>query len=356
MYPYLQVDTAALRHNAAEIKKYVGVPVIGVVKCDGYGVSVAAAARAWMSAGVNMLAISQPKDAEKLRKCGFGGDILLLSPVTDRKLLHKMLHMQVILPVTSLQTAKLYSESCHTPVRVHVAVDTGMGRFGIHWAEREIFSEVYQTDNLRFDGIYSHFAASFEKRFRKTAKQLDRFLDLCSWLKGEGYSIGIRHIANSCAALRFPQTRLDAVRIGSALVGQLCAKTPLRLLPAAVCKAPVLEQKCLLPGDTTGYASLCRIRRQTNTIIVGVGHECGVGLLKTPEHYPLKAMAGYLLRLLRQCWNPPCVYYAGKPLKLVGRLGNQFSLFDAGDLSVEPGAYVDIKPNLLFPWKRRRFL
>lgn len=83
MYPYLQVDRSALRHNASAIAEYVKTPVIGVIKCDGYGVSLLEAARAWRAVGVSILAVSLPEDVLALRQDGFDGDILMLSPVVD---------------------------------------------------------------------------------------------------------------------------------------------------------------------------------------------------------------------------------------------------------------------------------
>ncbi len=356
MYPYLRVDRSALERNAAVITEYVKTPVIGVVKSDGCGVSLLGAVYAWQKAGVDMFAVSQSEDVLTLRRKGIRSDILLLSPVADVQTLDAMVMANAILPITSLASACFYSENSMLPVRVHVAVDTGMGRFGIHWADDVTLQQVYEMGNLRFEGIYSHFSASFEKGFRKTQRQLDRFLNTCQRLKSRNYPIGMRHIANSCAALRFPDTRLDAVRIGSALVGQVCAPVPVSLEPVAVCVAQVVDRKCLLPGDTTGYASLCVTKRYTDAIVVTVGHETGTGLLKTPEHYPLRALIGYLYRLFRQWRNPPCVEYEGQPLKLIGRLGNQFSLFEAGDLDIPPGSLVTLKANLMYPWKRREFI
>ncbi len=356
MYPYLQVDRDALLRNSRAIVEYVKTPVIGVVKCDGYGVSTVEAARAWRRCGVTMLAVSQSEDVLLLRRDGFRGEILLLSPVTDSEELKNMVEADAILPVTSTEAAGFYSQNSTRPVRVHVAIDTGMGRFGIHWANIEELTQIYETGNLSFLGIYSHFAASFEKGFRKTQRQLDRFLTACRMLQDRGYPLGMRHIANSCAALRFPETRLDAVRIGSALVGRLCAKVPIKLENVAVCVAQVVDRKTLQPGDTTGYASVCVAKRQTNAIVVSVGHENGMGLLSTPDNYPMKAFADYLLQIVRTRFSPPYVEYEGHRMKLVGRIGSQYSLFDAGDRELPPGSLVQTKANLMQPWKRREFV
>ena len=84
---YLEISREDLAFNAKTITEYVDVPVIGVVKCDGYGVSGPEAARAWVSAGVTMLAVSDPAEAFALREAGFAEeDILLLAPVGDPEL------------------------------------------------------------------------------------------------------------------------------------------------------------------------------------------------------------------------------------------------------------------------------
>lgn len=356
MYNYLEVSTKALHRNAEAVVRYVGVPVIGVVKCDGYGMSTVVAAKAWLGAGATMLAVSQPEDACKLRLAGIQADILMLSPVADIPTLSAMEEADVILPVTSLEVARFYAGSCSRPIRVHVAVDTGMGRFGIRWTDISQLTDVYQVSGLRFEGIYSHFSSSFEKRYSRTKLQLGRFLQACDRLRESGCPLGLRHIANSCAALRFPETRLDAVRIGSALVGTVCGPIPLVLEHCAVCKAQVVDRRTFLPGDRTGYASVCKVRSYTEAIIVAVGHENGAGWVKTPDHYPPWALAGYLYRLLKLRLHPPCVTADGHRLKLVGRLGNQFSIFEAEGSSIQVGDYVEVKANLMFPWKRRLFV
>ncbi len=356
MYPCLQVDRGALVRNARAIAEYVQTPVIGVVKSDGYGVSTLEAARAWRSSGVTMLAVSRSEEALLLRRDGFRGQILLLAPVVEPEELGRMVEADVILPVTSLETAAFYSRNSTRPVRVHVAIDTGMGRFGIRWADMAELTRVYETENLRFLGIYSHFAASFERGFRKTQRQLDRFLTTCRMLQDRGYPIGMRHMANSCAALRFPETRLDAVRIGSALVGRPCARVPIVLEDVAVCLARVIDRKTLEPGDTTGYASICAVRKRTNAILVSLGQENGLGIRSAPDNYPPRAFLDYLVRLVRARFQPPWVEYEGHRMKLIGRVGSQFSLFDAGEVHVPVGSLVRAKANLMHPWKRREFV
>lgn len=352
---YLQLSRGELWQNAEAVCRFVGVPVIGVVKSDGYGVSITEAARAWQQSGVTMFAVSRPQEALVLRHAGFREDILLMAPVADAQTLNTLLSYKVILTITSLENAVFYSlYSSRQPIRVHVAVDTGMGRFGVRWEDIEQLRAIYRLAGFQFEGIFSHFSKSFEKEFRFTGLQLTRLLNAVSLLELEGHPVGMRHIANSSAALRFPQTRLDAVRIGSALVGRLPGKLPVALHSAGTFRAQVVECKTFRPGDTTGYASVCRIKRHTRAVVVAVGREDGFGYFESPGAFGIRDMAWYLYHLLLRCLRRPWVEFQGKRLPMIGRIGQQYTLFDAGSWDIQPGDYVSVEVPLLFPRHSRR--
>lgn len=354
---YLEVSRDALRRNGESVAAYVGVPVIGVVKCGGCGVSVEEAARAWQAAGVTMFGVSLPREALELRRAGFTEDILLMSPVADEDTLEAMLDHGVILTVSGLESAEFYSvHGGGSFIRVHVAVDTGMGRFGVRWTDTQQLKAIYSQPGLIFEGIFSHFAKSFEKNYRFTKLQLERFLTVTEALTKAGFPVGLRHIAESCAALRFPETRLDAVRVGSALVGRLPVKVPVQLEDAAVFRARVVERKVLLPGDTTGYGAAWKVKKRTEAVVVAIGTHNGFGAGKMPEYVHIWDGPVLLYRMIRGNLRPPCVMYRGKSLPLVGRIGNQYTLFDATGLDIAPGEYVTARTNLLAPGQERVFV
>lgn len=347
---YLEVSLGALRENAKAIVEYVQVPVIGVVKCDGYGMSLEAAARAWVEAGAFMLGVSTPREALHLRRAGFDQPMLLMAPVADEGLFTQLLELDVVFTLSSPENAQNYlcwSEG--KPVRVHVAVDTGMGRFGIPWENIQALKELYAQKGFSFEGIFSHFAKAFEGAYTITKTQLERFLQVTEALRAAGCPIGIRHIANSNAALRFPQTRLDAVRVGSALTGRLFPKPPIPLRPAARYLAQVVECKTLQKGDTTGYAAVCRVQKTTRAAIVAVGSENGYGYVGGPDNYLLRDMVYYFRELFRLSRKLPGVTYQGKRLPLVGRVGNQYTLFDASGTDIHPGDYVEAQVPTVIP-------
>ena len=354
---YLEVSRAALRRNAAAVREAVVVPIIGVVKCDGYGVTLQEAAAAWQAAGVTMFAVSRPEEAISLRKLGFREDILLLCPVADGQILEALLDHSIILTISSFENARFYADAAtRYPIRVHVAIDTGMGRFGIRWDDLQQVRGVYGLPGFAFEGIFSHFCRSFEPGFRVTERQLNRFLTLVRTLEGEGFALGIRHIANSCAALRFPETRLDAVRTGSALVGRLPVRTEVELEPVSVFRARVVACKNFQPGDTTGYGGFFRVRSYTRAVVVALGRADGFGLTAKPDRLRLRDLLAYLRRLAADWLHPPCVTWGHQKLRMIGRVGSQYTLFDATGLGIQPGDLVEWKGNLMLSHCERRFI
>lgn len=353
---YRLVCTQTLLDNARAISEYVDVPVIGVLKCDGYGIGLAKAAEIWREAGAKMFAVSMPEEALALRDGGVQEDILLLAPVADAGMLQALLEQNIILTVSDLDNACFYRENRgeHT-VRAHVAVDTGMGRFGFGWKDTQGLDRVYQLGGFSFEGIFSHFAQSFEKGFAFTKKQLARFLSVTDYLEEQGLDLGIRHIANSCAALRFPETRLDAVRIGSGLVGALGAPVPVKLNRGVTFAAQVVAIKHLEKGDTTGYASLYKAKKPVKAAVVAIGSQCGLGMNPYPDTCSFRDLLSAVKLTVYQYFHPPVVEYQGKKLKLIGRIGSQYTLFDATGTQLQGGEQVTARVSLLFPVQRRVF-
>ena len=259
-----------------------------------------------------------------------------------------MLELGIILTVSDLENAKFYAEfrGEHT-VRVHVKVDTGMGRFGIRWNDENELVQVYGLEGLQVEGIFSHFSKSFEDKYDLTGKQLAKFLLAVKKVEEAGFQPGMRHIANSCAALRFPQTRLDAVRLGSAMLGSLLAKSPIYLEPATGFRAQVVAIKELKKGDTLGYTSVCKAKKDTRVAVVAVGFSHGFAMTGAPDPYPIRDFASYIYHLWQRWRNPPQANWYGKRMPLVGRVGSQYTLFEVGDMKIEPGEFVNVKVNLL---------
>lgn len=354
---YLEISRQVLEENAKTVVSYVGVPVIGVVKYDGCGVGIAEAAGAWQKAGVSIFAVSESYEALALRQAGFREDILLMAPVADPEELKELLANNIILTISDLENARFYRDNRDgAAVRVHVKVDTGMGRFGVRWTDVQQMKEIYALEGFSFEGIFSHFSKSFEKKYQVTKVQLDRFLNVVKALEEDGIRVGMRHMANSCAALRFPETRLDGVRMGSALVGGLLAPVPVSLKTPHVCKACVVAVKSLEKGDTMGYAAVCKTKKATKAAVVEVGYKTGMGMTGAPDPFPLRDLAVYLYYLLQRYRNPPCAVLGDRKMRMIGRVGSQYTLFDATDVDVKPGDYLTVRISLLQCTAKRKYI
>ena len=342
---YLQVDTGILRENAKAVVDAVKVPVIAVLKFDGCFIGIEEAAKAWKSAGVTMFAVSESWEALKLRRAGFTEDILLLAPVADEETLHELVAADIILTVTDLENAKFCQAG--GAKRVHVKVDTGMGRFGIDYRDVAQIKAVYELEGLSFEGIFSHFGKAYEKEYKLCKLQLERFMKVLKELEDSGIAVGMRHIASSAAALRFPETWLDAVRVGSALVDGLLCSVPVKLRKAHVCKARVVAVKELQKGDTLGYGSVCKAKRPTKTVVVAVGQETGLGWTGAPEPVPLVDFGVYAYHLLQRYRKPTPVTFGGKVLPMIGRIGTQYTQYDATGVDIKPGDFVEVRIPLI---------
>ena len=342
---YLEVSREILRRNARTVTDYVKTRVIGVLKFDGYFLSIVEAAKAWQTAGVTMFAVSESWEALKLRQAGFTEDILLMAPVVDEKTLKELVEQDIILTVSSLDNARFYQAG--GAKRVHVKVDTGMGRFGIDYRDFESIRAVYALEGLCFEGIYSHFAKAYEKEYKLCKRQLDLFLNVVQRLTDSGIAVGMRHISSSASALRFPETWLDAVRVGSALVDGLLCPVDVKLEKAHVCRARVMEVKRLEKGDTLGYGAVCKAKRPTKVIVVAVGQETGLGWNGSPEPVPLLDFMVYLYHQLQRYRWPTPVTFGGKVLPMIGRIGTQYTQYDATGVDIKPGDFVEVRIPLI---------
>ena len=109
---FIEISREILGANAKAVVEAVKVPVIGVLKFDGYFIGITEAAKAWQSAGVSMFAVSESQEAFALRQAGFTEDILLMAPVADEEELKELLAQNIILTVSDLENACFLDDNC----------------------------------------------------------------------------------------------------------------------------------------------------------------------------------------------------------------------------------------------------
>ncbi|TIC83292.1 alanine racemase [Nocardioides sp. GY 10113] len=290
-HPEIRVDVGAIRANARLLRAHAGVPLIAVVKADGYGHGMVESAHAALAGGADWLAVATPEEALALREAGLPGRILcwLTTPDTDYKAC-----LRASLDVTAYSVAELdeIAEAAATltgagagdgRARVQLKVDTGLSRGGAprsEWAE--LFERARRGEregSWRITGVWSHLACSDDPEHPANDAQEASFREAITAARAAGLTPEICHLANSAAAILRPSARFDAVRCGIALYGLDPApgNTPdLGLRPAMTVRAPLVMVKDAAPGAGVSYGHLWRARRETTLGLVPLGYGDGI--------------------------------------------------------------------------------
>ena len=251
----ITVDLGAVRRNIATLQRALGTSEVwAVVKADGYGHGAVDVAGAVLEAGASMLCVATVAEGLELRAAYRGARILVMGPWLSRDL-------------TAARGAglELVSVDGEAPegVRTHLKLDSGMGRWGI--------SELVAPGN-GVVGLMTHLAtADCDEAFAR--QQIARFR-----VATEPYAHLTRHAANSAAALRIPEARLDAARCGVAIYGLSPFNTDPGddgLEPALRWESYLAQIKLLRPGESTGYGRRFIAEQDTWIGIVPVGYADG---------------------------------------------------------------------------------
>ncbi len=225
---WAQIDLDAAAENFATVKKAAGESqVCCVVKANAYGHGAIRLSKLYESLGAGFLAVSNIEEALQLRDAGTSLPILILG-YTDPECAAVLCGSDITQCVFSIDYARRLS-SCAAAagavVKVHIKLDTGMGRIGFEcrdgrFASEEVLS-VFCLPAIQITGIFTHFASADEGNGGKdyTMCQFYSFTHAVDTLVRHGADPGIRHCANSAAIFDYPQTRLDMVRAGIVLYG-----------------------------------------------------------------------------------------------------------------------------------------
>ena len=218
--------------------------------------------------------------------------------------------------------------------RLHIAVDTGLGRFGFLPSEYGKILSVYRNPALSVEGIYTHFACASGSR-RRTKKQFRLFASLLSSLSADGIARGMAHAAASTALFRYEDMRLDAVRTGSALTGRAGSLPPSEtgLVRAGTLIADVCDVRSLPRGSRLGYGGEARLHRPSEIAVLSCGRQAG--LLPPP-----------LLARLRGRYGT--VRIDGRPFPVLSSRSAGYLLADVTGAGIRPGALVRADVNPLF--------
>ena len=233
-----EVDLDALAWNLSILRKRAGgVGIVLPVKADGYGHGQVAVARRAVDEGVELLAVANAQELLVLRAAGISHPTLLLEDLFEEELSFVLADQAARLNVSSYEYAQKISsivtestrEGAAASAKLHVNVDTGMGRMGLLSDDpAETIGRVASLPGIEVEGVYSHFPAADEEDLSFAGAQLDAFRRILHELERRGIRPRYRHIANSAGILAFEhEGAFDLVRPGVSAYGMYPSE-PLR--------------------------------------------------------------------------------------------------------------------------------
>lgn len=334
---WAEIDLDALRHNFAFIHRTIGGPVCAVVKADAYGHGDIVVARVLQQEGAAAFAVSCLAEAKRLRRHGITVPVLILG-YADPAEAAVLAREDIATACFSTEYAQALSAaavSAGVTVKVHLKIDTGMGRIG--FAARSDWQGVvaelealYALPGLAIDGIFQHFAVADSlapEAQTYTDEQYALFRRVVDRLQADGYATGTVHCANSAAQLRHPEWRNDMTRAGIILYG-LDPSDELHfpvLKPVMTLKCIVTFVKDLLPGQSVSYGRTFTASAPMRVATVCVGYADG---------YP---------RMLSGTQGQGLMMVNGQPAPVLGRVCMDQTLLDVTNIpGVQMGDEVTV--------------
>jgi alanine racemase len=280
----VEVSLGALSANLAAIRARVGgARVMAVIKANAYGHGLIPVARHLTDCGADSLGVAFLEEGIALRQAGITLPILVFGGIGEKQV-PLFIQNDLTLTAPSIEKLRLIDEAAAalgTTARVHLKVDTGMERIGMHWYSAEKLLEASLTcRHMTVEGIYSHFANAdaAPDDLAHARLQLERFLEVLSFYAKRSLPSPTRHIANSGAILQLPESHLDLVRPGILLYGVYpsaeCAQT-VPVTPALTLKSRVVFFKVVKAGHPISYGSTWTPERDTRIVTVPVGYGDG---------------------------------------------------------------------------------
>ncbi len=293
---HVEVNLANIKYNFEQIKKRVGkTAVMPILKANAYGHGLVRVAAFFEELRADYLGVAVLEEGILLREKGISTPILVLGGILGNQV---PLFLKNGLTLTASSIEKLEqienaAAKLGVKAKVHLKIDTGMERIGVHYYNAKNFLRyAFKLKHVFVEGIFSHFANSTAKDLSHALVQLERFSEILAFAEKEKFEIPYKHISNSGAILQLPEADFNLVRPGILLYGVYPSEEVEKSIvvkPALTWKSRVVYFKVIKKGASVGYGSVWKADKDTRAVTVPVGYVDGY----------LRAMSGKASVLIR---------------------------------------------------------
>ena len=287
---WAEVDLDALAHNYERIRRHVGekTKLLGVIKADAYGHGAVPVAKELEALGASYLAVSNIDECEEVRRGGVTLPVLMLG-FTPADQAERILELDMTQAVQSLDIAKAFSAAavkCGKKMKVHIKLDTGMGRLGF-LCDEEHFDESLQDilaalelPGLDVEGVFTHFCVADEEGEENVAftrTQHERFLRMIDAAEARsGFHFRLSHCCNAGGIVCYPEWAGDMVRCGIILYGSGSLAEKMGMEPVMSLKTRVATVRDLAPGTSVSYGRTYFTERESRIAVLPIGYADGL--------------------------------------------------------------------------------
>lgn len=320
---YASINLDNLIHNLDIVKKLVkpGSKILAAVKANAYGHGLVEISKALEEAGIDYLGVAIIEEAIELRNAGIKAPLFIFGPGRPEEACD-IIKYNLTQTLTDFKMAEALSSEAvraNSKAKVHIKVDTGMGRLGFSCDETPgVVQKIKSLPGIFIEGIYSHFPSALSANKEYTEKQFEEFSRLLEALADD--KPPVCHIANSMAILQFPESYMDMVRLGFILYG-LYPDSGHPFKPVLTLKSAISHVKWHPEGSSVSYGLSYRTPKKTQIAVLPIGYGDGIP---------------------RALSNNGQVLINGKRFPIVGAVCMDQTLVDAGDEKVFSGMEVVI--------------
>ncbi|NQT26885.1 alanine racemase [candidate division KSB1 bacterium] len=280
---HVEVNLSRLRDNFNAIRNHVDpAKIMPILKANAYGHGMVRIAQLMEELGADYIGVAVLEEGILLRQSGIQMPILVTGGILGNQVPH-FIEYDLTITASSIVKLEQIEEAALAmgkQAKVHLKIDTGMERIGVHYYSAEsLLEKAASCKHMQVEGVFSHFARSEETDLSYTRLQLERFLETLSYYDKRGIEPPpLKHIANSGAILQMPETYLDMVRPGIMLYGVYPAEETQRTIevkPALSWKSRVVYFKVIKPDHPVGYGSNWQSDHPIRAVTIPVGYGDG---------------------------------------------------------------------------------